>query len=348
MDTSFPDERVTYDAHAGACGEREIAVVIVNYEGERLLPDCLDALARQTVPPAEIVVADNGSGDGSLALLRDRYPQARALPLGRNHGFGGGANRGVAATAAPWVCVLNSDAAPAPDWLEHLSTVPAGDEVWSLGGALVSASSGLVESAGDQYTSAGHAYRLFRDRPLEELPSEPYPVFAAPGAAPVFRRDVFDALGGYEERFFLYYEDIDLACRAQLAGYHALVVPSARVGHRHAATTGSRARVVFYSARNGVWCAVRCLPALRWRSVVRGWLRRLRRRELRYKPAEAAGRAAGLAGLPRALRERRAIQAGRAASLERIAAFLEPPRALARPPLARPDPGAAVSVDRRG
>ena len=66
--------------------------------------------------------------------------------------------------------------------------------------------------------AAGYAYKLLRDRPLDELPAEPYPVFAAPGAAPVFRRDVFDALGGYEERFFLYYEDVDLAFRAVLAG----------------------------------------------------------------------------------------------------------------------------------
>ena len=90
---------------------------------------------------------------------------------------------------------------------------------------LVSAATGRIESAGDQYSAAGYAYKLLRDRPLDELPAEPYRVFAAPGAAPVFRRDVFDALGGYEERFFLYYEDVDLAFRAVLAGWHALLVP---------------------------------------------------------------------------------------------------------------------------
>jgi len=327
---------------AGATGGREIAIVIVNYDGERLLPDCLDALARQTLAPREIVVADNGSSDGSLALLRDRYPHAMALPLGRNHGFGGGANRGVAATSAPWVCVLNSDAVPEPDWLERLATVPVGDEVWSLGGVLVEAGSGMIESAGDQYSAGGYAHRLLHGRPLAELPPDPYPVFAAPGAAPLFRRDVFDLLGGFEERFFLYYEDIDLAFRAQLVGYHALVVPAARVRHRYAATTRSRARIVFYSARNGVWCAVRCLPEPSWRRLVRGWAVQLRRRRGRERLLLAAGRAAALAGLWRTARERRVIQAGRAVSLERVAAFLEPPRARGEP--AR----AAVSSDRHG
>ena len=330
---------------AGAAGAREIAVVIVNYQGERLLPGCLDALARQTLAPDEVVVADNGSSDGSLAMIRDRYPLVRALALGRNHGFGGGANRGVAATSAPWVCVLNSDAVPEQDWLERLATVSVGKEVWSLGGVLVSASTGLIESAGDHYRPGGYALQLLHDRPLDELPAQPYPVFAAPGAAPVFRRDVFDALGGYEERFFLYYEDIDLAFRAQLAGYHALLVPAARVSHRHAATTRSRGRIVFYTARNAVWCAVRCLPSVRWRRLGRRWLRQLRRREARYRPAEAAGRAAALARLPRTLRERRAIQAGRTASLAQIAESLELPTALSRGDVRGDDAEAGFSLD---
>ena len=138
-------------------------------------------------------------------------------------------------------------------------------------------------------------------------------MFAAPGAAPVFRRRVFDLLGGYEERFFLYYEDVDLAFRAVLAGHHALLVPSARVVHRLGATTRSMARLRFYVARNSMWCAVRCLPELPVAALARRWLAELRvNRPRRYAPAEIAGRIAGIAGMPRALRERRAIQARRA------------------------------------
>ena len=312
-----------------------VAVVIVNYDGERLLPDCLAALAAQTLAPEQIVVADNGSRDGSLALLRAQHPAVRALELGRNHGFAGGANRGVRATSAPWVCVLNSDATPAPDWLAQLTAAPRDARTWALGSVLVSACTGLIESAGDEYAAAGYAYKLLRERPLEELPAEPYRAFAAPGAAPVFRRQVFDLLGGYEERFFMYYEDVDLAFRAALAGYHALLVPSARVTHRLGATTRSMARLRFYVARNSMWCAVRCMPEASPRRLVRRWLAELRvNRPRRCAPAELAGRLAGLVGLPRALRERRGIQARRVAPDEEIAALLRlsAPLSPRRPP----------------
>ena len=311
------------EAHPG------VAVVIVNYNGEALLPDCLAALYAQTLAPQEIVVADNGSRDGSLALLRAQHPGVGVLALGRNLGFAGGANRGVRATTAPWVCVLNSDATLAPDWLAQLTAAPRDDRTWALGSVLVSAATGRIESAGDQYSAAGYAYKLLRDRPLDELPAEPYAVFAAPGAAPVFRRDVFDALGGYEERFFLYYEDVDLAFRAVLAGWHALLVPSARVVHQLGATTKSHARARFYVARNSAWCAVRCLPRTGPRSLARRWLLELRtNRPRRLVPVEVAGRLAGLAGLPRALRERRAIQAGRTAAMAQVEALLREPQSL--------------------
>ncbi|HEV2787186.1 MAG TPA: glycosyltransferase family 2 protein [Solirubrobacteraceae bacterium] len=303
-----------------------VAVVIVNYNGERLLPDCLAALAAQTLAPDEIVVADNGSRDGSLALLHTSHPGVVGLELGRNHGFAGGANRGVRATTAPWVCVLNSDAAPEPEWLERLSAAPRDERTWALGSVLVSARTGLIESAGDGYAPEGYAYKLLREQPLDAVPSEPYRVFAAPGAAPVFRRDVFDLLGGYEERFFLYYEDVDLAFRALLAGYHALVVPSARVVHQLGATTRSMARLRFYVARNSTWCAVRCLPSLSAPVLARRWVAELRaNRPRRYLLAEVAGRVAGLVGLPRALRERRAIQRRRVVGPAEVDAVVRAP-----------------------
>jgi GT2 family glycosyltransferase len=303
-----------------------VAVVIVNYDGAHLLPDCLAALAAQTLAPDQVVVADNGSRDGSLAYLRAHHPTVLALELGHNHGFAGGANRGVQATTAPWVCVLNSDATPAPDWLAQLTAAPRDEHTWALGSVLVSAATGLIESAGDEYAAAGYAHKLLRERPLEDLPAEPYRVFAAPGAAPVFRRRVFDLLGGYEERFFLYYEDVDLAFRAALAGYHALLVPSARVRHRLGATTRSMARLRFYVARNSLWCAVRCMPGAAAWPLARRWLAELRvNRPRRYAPAELAGRAAGLAGLSRTLRERRGIQSRRRVTPGEMAALLREP-----------------------
>lgn len=299
-----------------------VAIVVVNYNGERLLPACLDALARQSVAPAEIVVADNGSADGSLALLRREHPGVRVLPLGRNHGFAGGANRGVAATTAEWVCVLNTDAAPAPDWLEQLFADEAPGDVWALGSVLVSPESGRIESAGDQYALDGRAFKLLTGEPLDALPGDPYPVFAAPGAAPVFRRRVFEALGGYEERFFLYYEDVDLAFRALLRGHRALMVPRARVVHELGATSVRR-QVRFYVARNSLWCAVRCLPAPKLTTLAHRMAVELRWVRPRAHLAWVlAGRLAGLLGLPWAVRTRRRIQAERRRTPGEVAALL--------------------------
>jgi GT2 family glycosyltransferase len=314
---------------SGPAPTSDVAVVIVNFNGERLLPACLAALRAQTLAPAEVLVADNGSRDGSLALLRAHHAAVGIAELHRNHGFAGGANRGVAATSAPWVCVLNSDATPAPDWLERLSAAPRDARTWALGSVLVSAETGRIESAGDQYAPEGYAYKLLRDRPLSDLPREPYRVFAAPGAAPVFRRDVFERLGGYEERFFLYYEDVDLAFRAVLAGFHALLVPDARVVHQLGATTRSLARARFYVARNSVWCAVRCLPEAAPTRLARRWLSELRtNRPRRLIGVELAGRAAAFAGLPRALRERREIQDERVPGLDELGELLRPPKAV--------------------
>jgi GT2 family glycosyltransferase len=206
---------------------------------------------------------------------------------------------------------------------------PRDARTWALGSVLVSAATGLIESAGDQYDPRGFAYKLMRGRCLTELPSSPYRVFAAPGAAPVFRRDVFDALGGYEERFFLYYEDVDLAFRAVLAGYHALLVPDAHVVHRLGATTRSLARARFYVARNSVWCAVRCLPELRARRLARRWASELwTNRPRRFVHMEILGRAAALIGLASVWRQRITIQAARAGSAEHVAGLLREPIAV--------------------
>lgn len=284
-----------------------VSVVVPNFNGERILPACLDALRAQRAAPAEVVVVDNGSGDGSVALVERHYPEVRVLALDRNHGFAGGANRGVRVTSTPLVAVLNSDARPSPDWLERLLGAPSPAHVWQWGSILVTPG-GTVESAGDYWSDEGYAYKLGRGLDLAALPEEPYEAFAAPGAAPLFRRDVFDELGGYDERFFLYYEDIDLAYRALLRGYRALIVPQARVEH-DLGGSGVRWRVRYHVARNSLWTAVRCVPEPRPRALVARMRNELRwNRPRSLAPVEVAGRLAGIAGLPRALRARRAIQ----------------------------------------
>jgi GT2 family glycosyltransferase len=286
-----------------------ISVVVPNFNGAAFILDSLRAVEAQHVAPAEIVVVDNGSSDGSASRIRAAMPQVRVLELPRNRGFAGGANAGVAATTSPLVAVLNSDARPEPTWLGQLLRVAASSpaDVWAWGSVLMSSSTGAIESAGDEWNPRGFAYKRQKGEPIASLPVDPYEVFAPPGAAPLLRRDVFDALGGYHDRFFLYYEDIDLAYRARRAGYRAVVVPTARVEH-DLGRSGS-ARTWFFVARNSLWCSVRNQPELEpklwWRTSVNDWKHA---RIGGYRRPYLAGRLAAVAGLPRVLLERRALR----------------------------------------
>jgi GT2 family glycosyltransferase len=305
----------------------DVAIVIPNFNGRHLIDSCLAAVAAQSTPPTEVVVVDNGSTDGSVEHLRATWPGVGVERLVENRGFAGGANHGVRATSTSLVAVLNSDAEPEPDWLAELLAAPRPDDVWAWGSVLVATETGRIESAGDLCNLFAMASKHLRGRPLEDLPDEPYEVFAAPGAAPLFRRAVFDELGGYHERFFLYYEDIDLAFRARLLGHRALMVPTARVHHRLGAS-GTLGRTRYFVARNSLWTAVRNLPRpgprVLWRATQRAF-RDARRHH--YVVPFVRGRLAGVAGLPRAFAERRQIQRGRRVSDEQVRAFLSPPAA---------------------
>lgn len=286
-----------------------LSVVVPNYNGADFLSRCLDAVLAQTAPVSQLIVVDNASTDGSADELHRTHPRVELVRLPVNTGFAGGANAGVRAAAHPYVAVLNSDAEPAPDWLEQLLAAPQEEDIWAWGGVLIAAATGLVESAGDCYHRDGYAFKSLRGRPLEALPDRPYEVFAPPGAAPVFRRDVFLELGGYDERFFLYYEDIDLCFRALLRGHRAFVVPTAHVRHLGGAS-GQPARSWWHIGRNSLWTAVRDQPSPGVRALTRRTLREAREAHRRgFGSPYVRGRFAGLRGLPRAVAERRSIQA---------------------------------------
>lgn len=305
----------------------DIAVVIPNFNGRDFLPDCLRALEMQTVLPDELLVVDNASTDGSAEIIEREFPHVRVLRLPRNTGFGVAANCGVSATRAERICILNSDTEAEAGWLSELLAAPRPNEVWAWGTTLLRRD-GMVESAGDLYNPAGYAYKAAAGSDPERLPSEPYQVFAAPGAAPLFRRDVYLELGGYDETFFLYYEDIDLAFRALLAGYVALQVPRARVKHRLGAS-GVERRMRYLAARNGMRCAVRNLPGLTPRKVLSTTRREARwARQKGHLSAFTAGRVAALRYLPRDLRQRRTAMSTRRATDAMVESMLGDPPAL--------------------
>jgi GT2 family glycosyltransferase len=238
---------VVQDARAIA----PVAVVVINYDGASDLPACLDSLLGQSRPPAELVVVDNRSRDGSVALLRTRYPGVRILALDRNRGYAGGANVGIDATRAPYVMPMNPDVVLTPSFLAELVDFAEGrPEVGSLTGKLLRASAG---SDGPIIDSTGHV--LFRNRWAVNRGEgerdrgrydEPEEVFGVSGAAPLYRRVMLDDVRVhgevFAESFFLYLEDVDLDWRARLRGWKAYYVPAAVAFHERGYKGGARRR----------------------------------------------------------------------------------------------------------
>ena len=304
---------------------RRVAVVIPNWNGAAFIARTLLAVLAQTRPADRVVVVDNASTDDSYDVIARDFPSVEIVRLHRNTGFAGAANAGVAAVDTDLVAVLNSDARPAADWLEQLLAQPDDPSVWAWGSVLHDADR-VVESAGDHYDRSGFASKLGRTLRVDDLPMSPYVVFAPPGACPLMRRDVVLAVGGYCERFFLYYEDVDLSFRAALAGHRAVVVPSAHVEHDLGRSSAGSARPWFFIGRNSLWCAVRCLPdataGMLWR---RTWVEWRTVRGRGGRSAYLRGRLAALFGLVWAMRARREIQAAAVVDRAALWALLDNP-----------------------
>lgn len=242
-----------------------VAVVIPNWNGAALLPACLDALRCQTYPEFEIVVVDNGSADDSLAVLA-RYPEVRVLRFGRNRGFGAATNAGIRATAGRYVATLNNDAAPAAGWLAALVAAADADPTVGMCASqmVFAARPDRINSCGIALDRAGIAWDLLGGEPVGADRGLVEPFGACAGAA-LYSRAMLAAIGLFDERFFAYLEDVDLAWRARRAGWRCRYVPAAAVAHQHSATGGEgSARKRYLLGRNKVWLLAKNYPGAGW------------------------------------------------------------------------------------
>ena len=241
----------------------DVAVVVVAYEAAKQLPRCLAALAAQTVPPVRVLVVDNASTDGSAMVAE--AAGAEVIRAGGNLGFAAANNLAARVADTGWLALLNPDAYPEPDWLERLLAAagrwPGADAFGST--QLDAADARVLDGIGDGYFLAGVPYRAGFGRPKRDLPPEGE-VFGPCAAAALWRRERFEALGGFEERFFCYGEDVDLAYRHRLAGGLCVQVPDAVVRHEGSGISGRRSGFTTYHGhRNRVWTYLRDTP---------GWL----------------------------------------------------------------------------
>lgn len=219
-----------------------VSTIIVNRERRDLLKGCLESLQpalRAVEEDTEVIVVDNGSRDGSVELVRERFPHVTLVELERNEGFAGGVSRGIAAARGEWVAVFNNDTTVEPDAVRvMLDAGRAHPRIGSVAAQMRFADSrDVLNSAGLELDRLGVAAdRLVGERSFEHPGQEPYEIFGATGGAALFRAEMLEQVGGFDESFFAFYEDADLAWRAQAHGWRAVYAPGAVVYHHHSAT----------------------------------------------------------------------------------------------------------------
>ncbi|MFN2470669.1 MAG: glycosyltransferase family 2 protein [Gaiellaceae bacterium] len=242
-----------------------IAVVIVNWNGGELLARALAAVDGQTLRPQRVIVVDNASTDGSADDLESHYPGAQVVRLNENAGFARANNVGAATAAdCDWLALLNPDAFPEPDWLERLSAAALEHPDYSaFGSCLLLADDPLrYDGTGDVYHVSGLAFRRDHGRMIARVRRPTAEVFAPSGAAAMFRADAFRAAGGFDETYFAYLEDVDLAFRLRLAGERCLFVADAVVHHVGSAIAGRTSDfTIFHSQRNLIWTYAKNMPS---------------------------------------------------------------------------------------
>jgi N-acetylglucosaminyl-diphospho-decaprenol L-rhamnosyltransferase len=220
-------------------GERTVraAVYIPNFNGGPWIGRTLESLRAQS-RPLDVVVVDNGSEDGSPALVRETFPEVQLLELGRNLGFGPALNRAVAERPAEAIVLLNNDVECEPRFLEALLE-GLGKGVHSVAGVLVQeAEPDLIDSAGVVADETLMGFDHLHGERVEAALSAPDPLGPTGGAA-LYRRDAFEAAGGFDERIFLYYEDLDLALRMAARGGRCRLAGEARALHAYSASLGA-------------------------------------------------------------------------------------------------------------
>lgn len=308
------------------------SIIILYWQSDQYLPACLQALQSQTFRDFEVILLDNGSDvplDENL-LSKHANLMLQVTHSDINLGFAGGNNFAARSAKGDYLVLLNGDAFPQPDWLTQVYEAIQTNPAHFFASRLIQANqTDLLDGEWNVLHASGLAWRKNHNQPVEKSLSKPREVLSACAAAGIYPREAFEAVGGFDEDFFAYMEDIDLDMRLQLAGYRCLYLPDAVVLHVGSGSTGSRSDfAVYYGHRNLIWAFVKNMPGILFYLLLPAHIfyNLLYLLAAAFMPAGKSlikGKKDALKGIRTILQKRKLVQSSRKISVWRFARLLD-------------------------
>lgn len=238
-----------------------VSVILVNYNGKRLLAQCLTPLSKQTHSPFEIVLVDNASTDDSCAFAEKNFPGVKLVRSETNAGFAAGNNLGFRHARGELIGTLNTDTRVEADYIERMAAPFSDARVGATAPLMLEMERpDIVDAAGIRVDRFGFAWNIGAGQAANKFVTAGRVYGACAGAA-MYRRAMLDQIGFFDDAYFGFYEDADLAWRAHNAGWETMFVPGARVYHMHGASFGKISPYKTYLlARNRWWTTFKNYP----------------------------------------------------------------------------------------
>ncbi len=241
----------------------KVTVIIPNFNGREYLDGCLKSLSKQSFQDFEVILVDNGSTDGSIELIRNKYPLVELIELPENTGFANAVNVGIKKAKSPYVFLLNNDTMCDEKAIEALVKVMDGKKkIFSAQAKMLKfAAPHDIDDCGDLYCAMGWAFTPGKDKDNHQFSRRESVTSACAGAA-IYRTEYFDRVGLFDAEHFCYLEDVDIGYRARLKGYANVMEPKAIVYHAGSASSGSRynAFKVELTAGNNLYLIYKNMP----------------------------------------------------------------------------------------
>ncbi len=238
-----------------------VSVIIVNYNGRHLLQECFESILNQSYHDIEIIVVDNASVDGSVAYIGALFPNVKIVELSENKGFAGGNIEGFKYAHGDYAMLVNNDVVLDKDCINNLLVAMEQHPDVGIGASkMLIYNMDIIDSAGDGFSTSLKAYKRGEGLQSNYYNNEEY-IFGACAGAAIYRRQMIEEIGFFDDDFFLIHEDTDLNLRAQLMGWKALYVPSSIAHHKVRSTIGEMSDVaVYYSLRNSELVRIKNIP----------------------------------------------------------------------------------------